>query len=87
MIMTLNIANRVPLPSVSSTSSGVHIIGDTVGTLDDLSSSCGGVSHDVDRTAEVADSDAEADEVTIETFGLEDGNEGGRTKTERARAI
>ena len=77
----LRIPSTIPLYKVSLMSSGEHISGDTVGILEDFSSSCGGVSHGVERTAEVFDSDAGAVEVTMETLGLEDKKQGGRTKT------
>lgn len=76
----LKTPSTTPLKSVRLTSSGEHIIGDIVGSLEDFSSNCGGVSHGVARTAEVFDSDAGAVEVRTETLGLEDRKQGGRTK-------
>ena len=85
-IITLKSPSMVPLNNVNSESSGEQTSGDTLGALVDMFSRRGGFSHAREPTAEVEASVAGAEDLTADTFGLEDGKEGGYTKTESPSA-
>lgn len=85
-IMIVTNARVPPLHNVNATSSGEHTSGESLIILAVEFSSFGGVSHGVERTDEVEDSDGGAEDVTTESLGLEDGKEGGRAKMDSPRA-
>ena len=86
LTVKLNMRSESPPQSVISTSCCEDIIGDTRCIFGDRGSTCIGVSQGVEKTAEGFDSDTGPEEVATENLGLEDGNGGGRIRTEIPRA-